>query len=103
MNAVSLSADRFEKEIKRAESVLTARNEAFRTALIPQINSLLAVGLVSLPGMMTGQVLSGVSPMIAVRYQIMVMSVVFGTCGLAVILYLKLRILSEDRSKNQNT
>ena len=66
-----------------------ARNTALNTALIPVINSLFAVGLVSLPGMMTGQILSGVSPLIAVRYQIMVMFMVFGASGLSCITYLQ--------------
>ncbi len=61
-------------------------------ALIPQINGLLAVGVVSLPGMMTGQILSGVDPMVAVRYQIMVMCMVFGSGGIAAAVYLQLRI-----------
>jgi putative ABC transport system permease protein len=56
--------------------------------MIPQINSLLAVGLVALPGMMTGQILSGVSPLIAVRYQIMIMAMVLGTAGIGAALML---------------
>lgn len=58
--------------------------------MIPVINSLFAVGLVSLPGMMTGQILSGVSPLIAVRYQIMVMCMVFGAAGISAALFLQL-------------
>jgi putative ABC transport system permease protein len=46
---------------------------ALRAALIPTINGLVSVGLVSLPGMMTGQILSGVAPEQAVRYQIVIM------------------------------
>ncbi|GAB4114299.1 MAG: hypothetical protein Tsb0027_02790 [Wenzhouxiangellaceae bacterium] len=61
-----------------------------QTALIPIINSLFAVGLVSLPGMMSGQILSGVSPLIAVRYQIMVMAMIFGASGIATALFLLL-------------
>ncbi|MCF6190181.1 MAG: ABC transporter permease [Cocleimonas sp.] len=56
---------------------------AFRTAMIPITNSLFAVGLVSLPGMMTGQILSGVDPLVAVRYQIMVMAMVFASGGIS--------------------
>jgi len=52
------------------------------------VNSLFAVGLVSLPGMMTGQILSGTSPFIAARYQIMVMAMVFGSSGLSTAFYL---------------
>jgi len=54
------------------------------------INSLFAVGLVSLPGMMTGQILSGISPLIAARYQIMVMCMIFGSAGIATACFLVL-------------
>lgn len=46
---------------------------ALRAAMIPTINGLLTVGLVALPGMMTGQILSGIAPESAVRYQIVIM------------------------------
>ncbi len=87
MNAVSLVAERFEKE-RESHTYETARAIAFRASLIPQVNAFLAVGLVSLPGMMTGQILSGVDPVIAVRYQIMVMFMVLGSSGISTILYL---------------
>lgn len=87
MNAVSLVAERFEKE-REAYTYEKARAIAFKASLIPQINSFLAVGLVSLPGMMTGQVLSGVDPIIAVRYQIMVMFMILGSSGISTVLYL---------------
>ena len=77
--------------MKKAARYTDARKIALDAALIPQINALLAVGLVSLPGMMTGQILSGVSPLIAARYQIMVMCMIFGAAGLSTIIYLKLR------------
>ena len=87
MNTVSLAAERYaaEEPVHGAER---ARHQAFQAALIPLVNSLLAVGLVSLPGMMTGQILSGVSPLIAVRYQIVVMCMLFGASGLAAACYL---------------
>lgn len=44
-----------------------------RAAMIPTINALITVGVVSLPGMMTGQILSGAAPEQAVRYQLVVM------------------------------
>ena len=91
MNTVSLAAERFESEFKQEKDYIKARRIALDTSLIPQINSLFAVGLVALPGMMTGQILSGVDPIIAVRYQIMVMWMTFGSGGLASVLYLTLR------------
>ena len=91
MNTVSLAAERFESEFNRRASYIVARQIALDAALIPQINSLFAVGLVALPGMMTGQILLDVDPNIAVRYQIMVMCMVFGSGGIAAYLYLALR------------
>ena len=94
MNAVSIAAERFASETGRGISLIDARNEAFQAALIPLLNSLLAVGLVSLPGMMTGQILSGVDPLIAVRYQIMVMCMLTGAAGIAAAIYLSLVVRS---------
>jgi putative ABC transport system permease protein len=91
MNTVSLAAERMQAEIERETSIHEARRIALQTSLIPMINSLLAVGLVSLPGMMTGQILSGVSPMVAAKYQIVVMSMLFGVSGISASLYLMLQ------------
>lgn len=90
MNCVSLAGERLTSELGRGMSYEEARNIALRAALIPITNSLFAVGLVSLPGMMTGQILSGVSPLIAVRYQIMVMCMAFGSAGISVAIFLTL-------------
>ena len=90
MNAVSLAGERLSTELNRGENYVSARNQALQAALIPITNSLFAVGLVSLPGMMTGQILSGVSPLIAARYQIMVMCMIFGSTGMSAILFLVL-------------
>ena len=90
MNSVSLAADRLEAEINRSDDYEQARNVAFRASLIPITNSLFAVGLVSIPGMMTGQILSGVSPFIAARYQIMVMCMVFSAAGVSSACFLSL-------------
>jgi putative ABC transport system permease protein len=90
MNSVSLAADRMLAEQARGLGYHEARAIAMQAAMIPNINSLFAVGLVSLPGMMTGQILSGVSPLIAVRYQIMVMCMLFAAAGLAAALFLAL-------------
>lgn len=88
MNAVSISAERFENEKGRGAAYREARADSYKAALIPIINSLFAVGLVSLPGMMTGQILSGVDPLIAVRYQMMVMLMILGSAGISVAVYL---------------
>ena len=90
MNSVSLSGERFYSELANNVSYEQARNTAFQASMIPNVNALLAVGVVSLPGMMTGQILSGVSPFIAARYQIMVMCMIFAAAGIssAIFLYL---------------
>ena len=94
MNGISLAADRLVAELKSGAEYAVARGAALHTALIPLVNSLFAVGLVALPGMMTGQILSGVSPLIAARYQIMVMCMLFGAAGLSTIIFL---VLSKSR------
>jgi UDP-glucose/iron transport system permease protein len=88
MNSVSIAGERLEAEINRNVPYQEARNIALRASLIPITNSLFAVGLVSIPGMMTGQILSGVSPLIAARYQIMVMCMIFGSAGISSALFL---------------
>ena len=55
------------------EAVGDARRDAMRSGMIPIINSMAAAGIVSLPGMMTGQILAGAAPSLAVKYQILIM------------------------------
>jgi putative ABC transport system permease protein len=88
MTNISLALERLYAELQNGVDFDKARDTAFRTSMIPVINSFLAVGLISLPGMMTGQILSGVSPLIAVRYQIMVMCMIFGAAGLSTVCFL---------------
>ena len=57
----------------RWEAAQDPVRKAVRTGMIPIVNSMMVVGLVSLPGMMTGQLLSGMSPIEAVKYQIVIM------------------------------
>ena len=90
MNAVSLAGERLFSEFEHQRDYLSARNIAFQTSMIPIINSLLAVGLVSLPGMMTGQILAGTEPLIAARYQIIVMCMIFSSAGISAALFLHL-------------
>ena len=96
MNTISLVGERFNAELKRGEDYIEARNIAMGAAMIPQVNALLAVGLVALPGMMTGQILSGVDPLTAARYQIMVMCMIFSTAGLSAVIYLFFNQTTED-------
>lgn len=97
MNAVALVSNRFRSEVAlrrhEVEAALAlgatgpqAVGEAFRTAikaaLIPTMNALMVVGLVQLPGMMSGQIIAGVLSVQAVRYQIVVMYMI--ACGATV-------------------
>jgi putative ABC transport system permease protein len=90
MNAVSLAAERLASVSVSAHAWPEARREAMNAAMIPVVNSLFAAGLVALPGMMTGQILSGVDPLLAVRYQIMVLAMVFAASGISAACYLLL-------------
>ena len=96
MNTISLVGERFNAELKRGVDYIEARNIAMGAAMIPQVNALLAVGLVALPGMMTGQILSGVDPLTAARYQIMVMCMIFSTAGLSAVIYLFFNQTTKD-------
>lgn len=104
MNAVSLAVERLDSELTNKVSFKRAREISFQASLIPTVNSLFAVGLVSLPGMMTGQILSGVSPLVAVRYQIVVMCMVFSSAGIssAIFLVLSKRYFSKVGSDKQS-
>lgn len=88
MTNISLALERLYAELQNGVEFQRARSTAFRTSMIPVINSCFAVGLISLPGMMTGQILSGVSPLVAARYQIMVMCMIFGAAGLSTVCFL---------------
>ncbi len=105
MNGASLSAERYRGELilreKEMETLLSlgfgvsrassaARRCAIHAAMLPTLNSMMVVGLVSLPGMMTGQILAGASPMIAVRYQIVVMIMISSAVMLSALLMVKL-------------
>lgn len=88
MNSVSLAIERLEAEIDKQISYPKARFIAFQAAMIPVTNSLFALGIVAIPGMMTGQILSGISPLIAARYQIMISCLLFGSVGIATACFL---------------
>lgn len=59
--------------------------EALNAGMIPTINAMSAAGIVSLPGMMTGQILAGVDPIEAVKYQIAIMFLISGGAGLGLL------------------
>lgn len=98
MNGVSLALDRYVQGLKqrriliethlalgatRWEAAHAEIREAVRIGMVPTINSMLVTGIVSLPGMMTGQILAGASPIDAVRYQILIVFMLAAATALA--------------------
>lgn len=103
MNGATLAAERLGAEMHdRRDEIETALclgatarqasdpavRRAFRAALMPTMNTMAAMGIVSLPGMMTGQILSGTEPIIAVRYQIAIMCAITGAVAITSFLIL---------------
>lgn len=84
-----------------AEATSGLRRDAVRSGLIPTINSMSAAGIVFLPGMMTGQILAGVEPVQAVKYQILIMFLIAGGTGLGVVVAVVAasRRLTDDRHR----
>ena len=83
------------------QAINDIRKESMRAGMIPIINSMAAAGLVSLPGMMTGQILAGAPPVEAVKYQIMIMFLISAGTGFGVIsvLWLISKRLFDDRHR----
>jgi putative ABC transport system permease protein len=110
LNGVSLGLDRLGGELTgrrhhveallalgatRWEAARPLVQQAVKTGLIPTINAMMVVGVVSLPGMMTGQILAGASPVEAVKYQIVIMFLIasataLGTVGVVLLSYRRL-------------
>jgi putative ABC transport system permease protein len=67
---------------RSSEAIGELRRQAIRSGLIPIINAMAAAGVVSLPGMMTGQILAGTPPVEAVKYQILIMFLIAVGTGL---------------------
>ncbi len=101
MTAVALGMDRLTTSAVQQRDQIDARlalghpwqqamsglqQDSVRVALVPIINAMAAAGVVSLPGMMTGQILSGTPPMEAVKYQILIMFLIAAATGIAALL-----------------
>jgi putative ABC transport system permease protein len=76
----------------RWEAVRPYFRDAVKAAINPTIASMATMGLVSLPGMMTGQILGGSEPWLAVKYQIAIMICIFTSTTIASIINLKLSL-----------
>ncbi|MBE9109931.1 iron export ABC transporter permease subunit FetB [Nodosilinea sp. LEGE 07298] len=114
LNGISLGLDRFMEGLiaqqgqvetllalgaTRWEAAHKPVRDAIRIGMIPTINSMMVMGLVSLPGMMTGQILAGADPIDAVRYQIVIIFMIAAGAALgifAVVLLAYRRLLSPD-------
>lgn len=116
MTGVALSLDRLTNNAWQQRAVIETRlalgqrwqdalretvRESVRVGLIPIINAMAAAGIVSLPGMMTGQILSGTAPVEAVKYQILIMFMIAAGTGFAILLasWLGARRLFDERQR----
>ncbi len=101
MSAISISLERLFSELRKrrqeVEMMLClgadykeASQDIFRNAMsagmIPSINSMMGVGIVFIPGMMTGQILAGADPLVAIHYQIVVMVMLVGSTAIGSII-----------------
>jgi putative ABC transport system permease protein len=85
----------------RTEAIAEIRRDAMRSGMMPMINAMAAAGLISLPGMMTGQILAGAPPVEAVKYQILIMFLITAGTGFGVsaALWLASRRLFDERHR----
>ncbi|MBI9077833.1 MAG: iron export ABC transporter permease subunit FetB [Desulfatibacillum sp.] len=101
MTAIALSLERLFSELRQrsdevemmlclgadykeaSQSMLAG---ALKAGMIPSINSMMGAGIVFIPGMMTGQILAGADPLIAIRYQIVVMLMLVGSTAIGSLL-----------------
>lgn len=100
MNGISVCLDRLTQSAWEQQAIIEARlmmgqewsraiegirRESIRSGMIPIINAMAAAGIVSLPGMMTGQIIAGSPPLEAVKYQILIMFLISGGTGFGTI------------------
>ncbi len=116
MTGVSLALDKLTTTAWQQRAVIEARlilgqdwrtaigditRDSVRIGMIPMINAMAAAGIVSLPGMMTGQILSGTEPLEAVKYQILIMFLITAGTGFSAIIatWIGARRLFDDRQR----
>lgn len=105
MNALAISLERLFSDLRARRDEVEMRlslgassqeasheimKGALRAGMIPSINSMMGVGVVFIPGMMTGQILAGADPLLAIRYQIVVMLMLVGSTALGSLLVVHL-------------
>lgn len=101
MNAIAIALERMLGEMRTRQSEIEMRlclgadsieaskdivKNAMQAGMIPSINSMMAVGMVFIPGMMTGQILGGSDPIIAIKYQIVVMVMITGATSIGTLM-----------------
>lgn len=116
MTAIGVGLDNLTKNAKQLKSKIEAqlalgytakesmafiKQQSLHASMIPVINMLVAAGIISLPGMMTGQILAGADPMEAVKYQIMIMMLIATSTALGTMIAVKLasRKLFDERQR----
>lgn len=116
MTGVALALDKLTTSAWQQRAIIEARlilgqdwrtaigditRDSVRIGMIPMINAMAAAGLVSLPGMMTGQILSGTDPVEAVKYQILIMFLITAGTGFSAMLatWIGARHLFDDRQR----
>ncbi len=116
LNAGSLTLDTFLTEARRERAAVEAQlalgvpyrsatapmvRHAVRRGLLPVVNQMSAAGVITLPGIMTGQILAGADPLEAVKYQILLMFLLAGASGLTAlsIVSLAARRLTDARQR----
>jgi putative ABC transport system permease protein len=107
MNAIAIALERLFGELRRSKDLVEMRltlgatyREAtaditrgpIKAGMIPSINAMMGVGMVFIPGMMTGQILAGAEVITAVKYQIMVMLMLVGSTSLGSVLVVLLSL-----------
>lgn len=116
MTGVAVGLDRLTSRVREQREMIEQRlmlgetakqamqpilSDSTRSGLIPIINAMAAAGLVSLPGMMTGQILAGIAPLEAVKYQILIMFLITAGTGLGILIALRIasRQLFDQRQR----
>ena len=116
LNAASLALDALLSSVVREKASIEAQlclgatarqamgkllRAAMRRGLLPVVTSMSASGVVTLPGIMTGQILAGIDPMEAVKYQILLMFLLSGGAGMSAVavVFLAARRLTDGRHR----
>ncbi len=105
MNGATLAGERYRSELSlrvaeiemllslgfdSRKASLKARQQAITAALLPSLNNMMVLGIVHLPGMMTGQIIAGADPVTAVKYQLVIILSISGTVALTSWIFLSL-------------